>query len=96
MSKKSKKPDNQICANKKARHEYFIEETFEAGLSLQGWEVKAIRAGKMTITEAYIIFRNNEAFLFGAHIQPLLSSSTHVSPDSIRTRKLLLNRREIE
>ncbi|HCI31013.1 MAG: SsrA-binding protein SmpB, partial [Psychrobacter sp.] len=96
MSKKSKKPDNQICANKKARHEYFIEETFEAGLALQGWEVKAIRAGKMTITEAYVIFRNNEAFLFGAHIQPLLSSSTHVSPDSIRTRKLLLNRREIE
>ena len=96
MSKKSKKPENQICANKKARHEYFIEETFEAGLSLQGWEVKAIRAGKMTITEAYIIFRNNEAFLFGAHIQPLLSSSTHVSPDSIRTRKLLLNRRELE
>src|SRR5699024_12663959 len=94
--KNSKKPDNQICANKKARHEYFIEETFEAGLSLQGWEVKAIRAGKMTITEAYIIFRNNEAFLFGAHIQPLLSSSTHVSPDSIRTRNLLLNRRQIE
>ncbi len=80
----------------KARHEYFIEETFEAGLALQGWEVKAIRAGKMTITEAYVIFRNNEAGLFGAHIQPLLSSSTQVSPDSIRTRKLLLNRREIE
>ncbi len=96
MSKKPKKPDNQICANKKARHEYFIEETFEAGLSLQGWEVKAIRAGKMTITEAYVIFRNGEAFLFGAHVQPLLSSSTHVSPDSIRTRKLLLNRREID
>ena len=96
MSKKSKKPENQICGNKKARHEYFIEETFEAGLSLQGWEVKSIRAGKMTITEAYIIFRNNEAFLFGAHIQPLLSSSTHVSPDTTRTRKLLLNRREID
>lgn len=62
MSKKSKKPDNQIASNKKARHEYFIEETFEAGLSLQGWEVKSIRAGKMTIIEAYIIFRNNEAF----------------------------------
>ncbi len=96
MSKKSKKPSNQICANKKARHEYFIEETFEAGVVLQGWEVKAIREGKMTITEAYVIFRNGEAFLFGSHIQPLLSSSTHVSPDSIRTRKLLLNRREIE
>lgn len=93
---KSKKPDNQICANKKARHEYFIHETFEAGLVLEGWEVKAIRAGKMSITEAYVVFRGGEAFLFGAHIQPLLSSSTHVDPDNIRTRKLLLNRREID
>jgi len=96
MAKKAKKPDNQICANKKARHEYYIEETFEAGLELQGWEVKSIRAGKMSIIEAYIIFRNNEAFLFGSHIQPLLSSSTHISPDSIRTRKLLMHRREID
>ena len=96
MAKKAKKPDNQICANKKARHEYFIHETFEAGLVLEGWEVKAIRAGKMSITEAYVVFRGGEAFLFGAHIQPLLSSSTHVDPDNIRTRKLLLNRREID
>lgn len=95
MSKKPKKTSNQICANKKARHEYFIEETFEAGMVLEGWEVKAIRAGKMAITDAYVIFKNNEAFLFGGHIQPLLTSSTHVNPDNIRTRKLLLNRREI-
>lgn len=96
MAKKSKKPDNQICANKKARHEYFIEETFEAGLVLEGWEVKSIRAGKMSITEAYVTFKNGEAFLFGAHIQPLLTSSTHINPDNIRTRKLLLNRKEID
>ncbi|OOS02465.1 SsrA-binding protein [Moraxella cuniculi DSM 21768] len=92
----AKKPDNQICANKKARHEFFIEETFEAGLVLEGWEVKSIRAGKMSITESYVIFKNGEAFLFGSHIQPLLTSSTHVNPDNIRTRKLLLNRREID
>lgn len=96
MAKKPKKPDNQICANKKARHEYFIEETFEAGLVLEGWEVKSIREGKMSITEAYVIFKDGEAFLFGATIQPLLTSSTHVNPDNIRTRKLLLNRREID
>ncbi len=96
MAKKSKTPDNQICANKKAWHEYFIEEKFEAGLVLEGWEVKAIRAGKMSITEAYVIFRGNEAFLFGSHIQPLISSSTHINADPIRTRKLLLNRKEID
>lgn len=95
MSKKPKKTSNQICTNKKARHDYFIEETFEAGLELLGWEVKAIRAGKMRITESYVIFKNGEAFLFGSHISPLLTSSTHVNPDSLRTRKLLLHRREI-
>ncbi|MDO4700627.1 MAG: SsrA-binding protein SmpB [Moraxella sp.] len=96
MSKKVKKSSNQICANKKARHEYFIEDTFEAGLVLEGWEVKSIRAGKMAITDAYVTFKNGEAFLFGAHIQPLLTSSTHITPDNMRTRKLLLNRREID
>lgn len=96
MAKKSKKPANQICANKKARHEYFVEETFEAGLALEGWEVKSIRAGKMSITEAYVTFKNGEAFLFGATIQPLITSSTHINPEDIRTRKLLLNRREID
>lgn len=92
----SKKPQNQIASNKKARHDYFIEETFEAGLVLEGWEVKAIRAGKMRLTESYVTFKNGEAFLFGAHIQPLLTSSTHVNADPIRTRKLLLSRREID
>lgn len=96
MSKKAKKPVGQICANKKARFEYFIEETFEAGLELLGWEVKSIRAGKMTITESYVIFKNGEAFLFGSHIQPLITSSTHISPDNIRTRKLLLHRKQID
>lgn len=95
MSKVKKMPA-KICANKKARHDYFIEDTFQAGLALEGWEVKSIRAGKMRITESYVIFKDNEAFLFGAHIQPLISSCTHVHADPLRTRKLLLNRREID
>ncbi len=85
-----------IALNKRARHDYFIEEKFEAGLSLQGWEVKSMRAGRMTIVESYITFKNGEAFLFGALVQPLLSASSHVVPEATRTRKLLLNRREIE
>ena len=83
-----------IAQNKRARHDYFIEEKFEAGLSLQGWEVKSLRAGRMTLTESYILFKNGEAYLFGAQIQPLLSASTHVVPEATRTRKLLLNRNE--
>lgn len=85
-----------IALNKRARHDYFIEEKFEAGLSLKGWEVKSMRAGRMTIVESYITFKNGEAFLFGSQVQPLLSASTHVVPEATRTRKLLLNRREIE
>lgn len=85
-----------IAQNKRARHDYFIEEKFEAGLALQGWEVKSLRAGRMSLVESYIIFKNNEAFLFGAQIQPLLSASTHVVAESTRTRKLLLNRRQID
>ena len=84
-----------IAQNKRARLDYFIEEKFEAGLSLQGWEVKSLRAGRMTLTESYILFKNGEAYLFGAQIQPLLSASTHVVPEATRTRKLLLNRNEI-
>lgn len=95
MSKKPKVP-SLIASNKKARHEYFIEESFEAGLELLGWEVKAIREGKMRITESYVIFRDGEAFLFGSHIQPLISASTHTLADPLRTRKLLLHRREID
>ena len=85
-----------IAQNKRARHDYFIEEKFEAGMALQGWEVKSLRAGRMTLSESYVIFKNGEAFLFGSQIQPLLSASTHVVPDSTSTRKLLLSRRELE
>ena len=95
MSKKPKTP-SLIASNKKARHEYFIEESYEAGLELLGWEVKSIREGKMRITESYVIFKDGEAFLFGSHIQPLLSASTHIVADPLRTRKLLLHRREID
>jgi len=93
---KKKTTGGTIAQNRRARHEYFIEEKFEAGLVLQGWEVKAIRSGRMTITEAYVTFRNGEAFLFGSQITPLLSASTHVSAEASRTRKLLLSKRQIE
>ena len=85
-----------IAENRKARHEYFIEERYDAGLSLQGWEVKAMRAGRAQLAEAYVYLRKGEAYLFGAHISPLTSASTHVLADPIRTRKLLLNRRELD
>ena len=84
-----------MTANKKAFHEYFIEEKYEAGIALQGWEVKAIRAGRMNIKEAYVIIRNGEIFLIGMHITPLATASTHVNPDPTRTRKLLLHDQEI-
>jgi SsrA-binding protein len=85
-----------IVDNKKAFHDYFIEERYEAGMVLQGWEVKAIRAGRVQLKEAYVIVRHGEVFLFGAHISPLLAASTHVTPDPVRTRKLLLNAEEIK
>jgi SsrA-binding protein len=84
-----------IVQNKKAYHDYFVEERFEAGIALEGWEVKAIRAGRVQIKEAYVIVNNGEIFLIGSHISPLLAASTHVTPDPVRTRKLLLNAREI-
>ena len=84
-----------IVDNKKAFHDYFIEERYEAGLVLEGWEVKAIRAGRAQIKEAYVVLKNGEAFLIGAHITPLLSASTHVTPDPTRTRKLLLHEAEL-
>ena len=84
-----------ITANKKAFHEYFVEEKYEAGIALQGWEVKAIRAGRMNIKESYVIIRNGELFLIGMHITPLITASTHVNPDPTRTRKLLLHDQEI-
>ncbi len=84
-----------IIDNRKAFHDYFIEEKYEAGLVLEGWEVKAIRAGRANIKEAYIIIRNEELFILGMHITPLASASTHIRPDPVRTRKLLLHAREI-
>ena len=84
-----------IAQNKKAFHDYFVEQKFEAGIALEGWEVKAIRAGRAQLKEAYVIVRNNEIFLIGCHISPLLSASTHLQPDPVRTRKLLLHTEEI-
>ena len=84
-----------IVQNKKAFHEYFIEERFEAGIALEGWEVKAIRAGRVQLKEAYVIVSNGELFLIGSHITPLQAASTHIQPDPTRTRKLLLNAAEI-
>ncbi|MDP3843093.1 MAG: SsrA-binding protein SmpB [Oxalobacteraceae bacterium] len=84
-----------IVDNRKAFHDYFIEDRFEAGVVLHGWEVKAIRAGRVQLKEAYVVVRDGEIFLFGAHISALLSASTHVHPEALRTRKLLLNAAEI-
>ena len=85
-----------VALNKRARHEYHLEQRFEAGLALQGWEIKAIRAGRANIGESYAIVRGGELFLFGAQITPLIQASTHVVADERRTRKLLLHRREID
>ena len=84
-----------IVHNRKASHDYFIEQRFEAGIALEGWEVKAIRAGRAQLKEAYVIVSNGELFLIGSHISPLLAASTHLIPDPVRTRKLLLHAREI-
>ena len=84
-----------IVENRKALHDYFIEERYEAGLALLGWEVKAIRAGRAQLKEAYVMVSGEEIFLIGAHISPLSSASTHVQPDPVRTRKLLLHAEEI-
>lgn len=84
-----------ITVNKKAFHDYFVEEKFEAGIALQGWEVKAIRAGRMNIKESYVIIKDGEIYVIGMHISPLSTASTHVSHDPVRTRKLLLHNREI-
>ncbi len=84
-----------IVQNKKAFHDYFIEEKYEAGIALEGWEVKAIRAGRAQLKESYVIIQRGELFLIGAHISPLPTASTHVKPDPVRTRKLLLHAAEI-
>lgn len=95
--KKSHKPGSAtIALNKRARHEYFIEDEIEAGLSLQGWEVKSLRAGKANISDSYVVIRDGEAYLFGATISPLNVASSHVVCDPTRTRKLLLKQRELD
>tara|TARA_R110002124_G_scaffold234974_1_gene400322 strand:+ start:482 stop:955 length:474 start_codon:yes stop_codon:yes gene_type:complete len=98
MNNKSKKKpqDNVIAVNRRARHDYFIEDRFEAGLSLEGWEVKSLRAGSAQLTEAYVNLKNNEAWLIGAHFAPLKTVSTHIKADPTRSRKLLLNRNELD
>jgi SsrA-binding protein len=97
MSKSDKQSEapKQIAVNRRARYDYFIEQTFEAGMALEGWEVKSMRAGKANVTEAYVIIKDEEAWLLGAHIIPLGQASTHIHPDPTRTRKLLLQARQI-
>ncbi|BBL72135.1 SsrA-binding protein SmpB [Methylogaea oryzae] len=88
--------DNDVIAlNRQATHDYFIEDRFEAGLVLHGWEVKSLREGRAQLKESYVVIKDGEAFLFGCHISALLSASTHVHPEALRTRKLLLHREEL-
>jgi SsrA-binding protein len=91
----SKEHSSTIVINKKARFEYFIEDEYEAGLVLQGWEIKSLRAGKINLSDAHVIVKYGEAWLLGAQIQPLPTASTHIQPEPDRTRKLLLNRKEL-
>ena len=93
--KNSKAPSATIAVNRQAGFEYFIEERFEAGIVLEGWEVKSLRAGRLQLKESYVTLKHGEAWLFGAHISALTSASTHVNPDPTRTRKLLLHRSQI-
>lgn len=93
--KNSQKSQSNIAENRKARHDYFIEDYFEAGVALQGWEVKSLRAGRVQLDQAYVLLKNGEAWLFGALITPLQTVSTHITPDAQRNRKLLLHQREL-
>lgn len=94
--KQKQNTNETIAINRKANYEYFVEERFEAGIVLEGWEVKSLRAGKAQLDQSYVIVKNSEAFLLGALITPLPTASTHIQPDPQRTRKLLLHRREID
>lgn len=94
--KKRGTASNVIVTNRKARHDFFIEENLEAGLSLQGWEAKSLRAGRAQLKESYVVIKDAEAWLLGAHFSPLSSASTHVKVDPTRNRKLLLHRRELD
>ncbi len=91
-----KQPSSTIALNKRARFEYHLEERIEAGIALEGWEVKALRAGRIQFGESYILLKNGEAFLFGCLLTPLPSASTHVKADPMRNRRLLLHRRELD
>jgi SsrA-binding protein len=95
MAKDSKNSNSRFADNKKAAFNYFFEEKFEAGMVLQGWEVKAIREGKVQLTDGYVVIRDGELFLIGCQINPLKTASTHVNPDAVRTRKLLMHKDEI-
>ena len=94
--KTNKEPSTTIAVNKKVRFDYFIEDEYEAGLVLQGWEIKSLRAGKINLSDAHVIVKSGEAWLLGSQIQPLSTASTHLHPESTRTRKLLLKRRELD
>ncbi|MEL7187284.1 MAG: SsrA-binding protein SmpB [Pseudomonadota bacterium] len=98
MSKKNAKnnPPGVIAQNRRARHDYFIEDTYEAGLALQGWEVKSMREGRVQLAEAYVNLRKGEAWLVGAHFSPLISTSSHLKADPTRSRKLLMHRHELD
>jgi SsrA-binding protein len=95
MATADKKPAKTIAINKRARHEYHIEERIEAGIALEGWEVKSLRQGRVQFSDSYVLLKDGEAFLFGTLINPLPTASLHVAPDPTRTRKLLLHKREI-
>jgi SsrA-binding protein len=94
-SKKKKTSDNTIASNRRARHDYFLEDKFEAGLVLEGWEVKSLRDGRISLNESYIVMHQGEAWLHGANISPMLSASTHIHPEEHRRRKLLLHALEL-
>jgi len=94
--KKNKQQDNTIALNRQATHEFFVEDTFEAGLVLEGWEVKSLREGHIQLKESHIVVHKGEIWLLGAHISPLLSASTHIVPDRVRRKKLLLHNYEID
>ncbi len=96
MAAKKKQDSNTIALNRKARFDYFIEQEFEAGVALQGWEVKSLREGRAQLKESYVVVLRGELFLIGAHFSPLRCASTHSSPDPVRSRKLLLHKKEID
>ncbi len=96
MTKKTQSANTNIAVNKRARHDYFIEQTFEAGLVLEGWEVKSLRAGRGQLNESYALLKDGAAWLFGCHITPLVTASTHIHPDPTRSRKLLLHQKELD